>query len=332
MKNLKVLRLVCALCVIFSHSFSVVSGDPLNEPLQMATGFSLGDYAVLVFFIISGLVIPLSLARSQDLMRFWARRLLRIFPALIVCVLATALVMGPAVTSLPLQDYLGNPQVAAYIAGAATTLSTSQGLPGVFETLPDSGQVNVPLWTLKYELLAYACAVLVFAAIKLPGHAVWLLAAGLLLLDGLLREGAPGLPPQLFNLSAFLAAFFCGAAGFELLRTRALALSAGLVGVAGAALLVGTGFWLGAVLLVLTAATLLVAHAPPLPVLSGARFGDYSYGLYIFAFPIQQLLVLVLPGVAAGQHFLLTLLLALPVAAGSWHLLESRSIAFGKRV
>lgn len=332
MKNLKVLRLFCALCVVFSHSFSVVSGDPLDEPLQRFTGFSLGDYAVLVFFIISGIVIPLSLARSDGLVRFWARRVLRIFPALIVCVLTTALLMGPIVSTLSVSDYLSNSQVSAYIAGAASTLSTSRGLPGVFENLPDSGAVNVPLWTLKYELLAYACATLMFAVFRLPFLLVCLVAGGLLLLTGLVQTFAPDLSPRLFNLSAFLAAFFCGAVGFGFLHGRARAFVLCVIGVAALVLLFGTGFWLGAVIITLSASTLLIALAPSIPVLSGQRFGDYSYGLYIFAFPVQQLLVSWLPDISAVPHFLFTLLFALPLAVCSWHLVEKNAIALGRRL
>jgi peptidoglycan/LPS O-acetylase OafA/YrhL len=51
--------------------------------------------------------------------------------------------------------------------------------------------------------------------------------------------------------------------------------------------------------------------------------GDYSYGLYLYGYPVQQAVITLLPGM---REWYWNLLIALPIAAAiaalSWHLIE----------
>ncbi len=113
--NFGLIRLGLAFAVLVSHAFYFRTGTPKSEPLTAWTGHSLGEHAVQVFFFLSGLLVAQSLAHSRGLADFATARALRIFPGLFVCVLLTALVLGPAFTAHGLVAYLADPGTYAYI-------------------------------------------------------------------------------------------------------------------------------------------------------------------------------------------------------------------------
>jgi hypothetical protein len=150
-----VLRFAMATLVLISHSYLYCAGTSDAEPLVAWLERSLGECAVQVFFILSGVTVAQSFDRSRSVIDFAAARTLRIFPALIVCVLFTSFIVGPMVSSLAPAQYLADPGLYAYVAKTLTLSSGSASLPGVFETNPFAGYVNSSLWTLKYEVICY---------------------------------------------------------------------------------------------------------------------------------------------------------------------------------
>lgn len=130
-----VMRLLMASLVLISHSYMYCFGTPLAEPLTAWTGHSLGQHAVQGL-ILSGILVAQSFERSRSLIRLAAARALRIFPGLIVCVLLTALVLGPLVSELTPSQYFGSPVLVAYIAKTLSLVTGSAPLPGVFSDLP----------------------------------------------------------------------------------------------------------------------------------------------------------------------------------------------------
>src|SRR5690606_22119128 len=146
---------VAAASVVVAHSFIIASGDPDAEPLTGVSAFTLGQHAVNVFFILSGLLVAASLDRNRGVVPFMAARVLRVFPGLVVCVLLSVFVIGRLVTRLDPVAYFTSAQTWRYL-GATVSLATGHApLPGVVETLPAAGEVNVSLWTLKYEMMCY---------------------------------------------------------------------------------------------------------------------------------------------------------------------------------
>lgn len=145
-----VVRLAMALAVLVSHSYLFLG---LQEPLERWTGHSLGEHAVQVFFILSGIVVTESYRRGRGLADFAVARALRIFPALVVCVLLTATLIGPLMTTRTLAEYAGDPGVVRYVMKTLLLITGAAPLPGVFETLPAPGLVNMSLWTLKFEVM-----------------------------------------------------------------------------------------------------------------------------------------------------------------------------------
>lgn len=320
-----VLRLAMASLVLISHSFLYTSGTDAADPFLPWTGHSLGEHAVQGFFILSGILVAQSFERSRSIVDFVAARALRIFPALIVCVLLTALVLGPAVTRLPLLDYVTSAKLPAYVL---KTLSLSTGLaplPGVFETLPLANAINSSLWTLKYEVLCYAgLAIFGFAGLF---RTQWrpVAAAMLLIFLVVVFCGDPE-PAEVYTFSdnaRYFALYFGTGVLIYLIRKELV--------ITGAAFLPLIAFFAIAVGSRLTefATAMLIGYA--IVWAANLRFGslraicnrlDLSFGVYIYAGPIQQALIGFCPGIHPAGIALLAAILVMPLALLSWVFIE----------
>ena len=134
--------MVGAFLVIYGHCY-VLKGMPERHFLSW---LPLGPLGVYIFFTISGYLVVDSWRRDPSLWRFAARRSLRIFPGLAVCVLLSAFVLGPILTPLPLRTYFTHSQVTDYLANIVLDIHYS--LPLVFATNPYPHVVNGSLWSL----------------------------------------------------------------------------------------------------------------------------------------------------------------------------------------
>src|SRR5579864_2909562 len=124
--NFDFLRLVAAVIVIYSHSYLIAYGSQRSEPLVWATGnqCTLGLVGVFVFFIISGYLVTESYCRSPAPGRFAVRRVLRIYPGLVLNVLVCALLVGPMISTLPLGAYFTSAALRQFLI---ETLTLSPG-------------------------------------------------------------------------------------------------------------------------------------------------------------------------------------------------------------
>ena len=165
-----VVRLVMAVAVLVSHSYFFAAGTSTAEPLHDITGHSLGEHSVQVFFFLSGILVMQSFIKSGSLIDFATARALRIFPGLSVCVLLTALVIGPIVSNADAWTYFTSSALPGYIVKTLLLITGSAPLPGMFTDVPAAGLVNMSLWTLKYEVMCYAGLGLVCATGVLTGR------------------------------------------------------------------------------------------------------------------------------------------------------------------
>ena len=330
--NFNLIRLLAALAVIFGHSVAVLGLPSEREFFFDRLGFSLAEMAVDVFFVTSGFLVTGSLVGRGSLVAFLWARALRIYPALWVMLALTVFGLAPAVTSLPLADYLASPKTREYFVKCGTLISGMRySLPGVFETLPLKSEFNGSLWTLPVEVRLYlnlAAAWFVLALVPaLRGRVLKLalpLAAAawfILILRLKLTGGANGADIRVFM-------FLYGSALY-LWRDKVPMRSAALVALP--ALLVAASFNKTAFFVAYTLSLApLVMHLAYLPGGAIRRFnewGDYSYGVYIWAFPIQQTLALLFPGLSLWPMVALSAALSLVVATLSWSLIEKRALA-----
>lgn len=328
--NFHLIRHLAALAVVLTHSYSIVTGQYASEPLVAQLGRSIGHYAVDIFFILSGFVVTQSLLRDKDLVRFAASRALRVFPALFVAVFATVFVLGPLVSTHAPGDYFGDPATWRYLLGATSTLAVDGSLPGVFTAVPESGVVNLPLWTLKYELAAYILLAGLAAISLFSGRAmlpIALIGLALAYLVGRLLFPWPQTESFISNALHLNLSFLIGASAYVLRHKLPLTPVIAILLFAVTYAVSGTPFYEVSEKLFIGYSLLWLAFMAPGRSTDLSRYGDVSYGLYIFAFPIQQTLFLLMPELQPLSLFALSVLATLPVAYCSWHLIEKPSLA-----
>ena len=323
---LDVLRLAAAWVVLFGHQFALLG---LEEPLLLGH-YGWGELGVGVFFFLSGGLVWSSWCRDPHWGRFFARRSLRIFPALVVVVLLTVCALGPWLSRLDWHGYWAADGTWRYFK--TLLLNNQKGLPGVFEHTPLADAVNGSLWSLGPEFLAYGMVALVGGVVHLRRD----LGAALLLLCmvALLTHYAWSHDGHTKPHLEVVAMFGWGAwwAQWRTQRSRAepvsrLAWACVLLALVVYAVLLDDGMRrLG--LLFGVAVLVWWAHRVTWGQAFMARFGDVSYGVYIYAFPVQQTLIYFFPQWHLGLHLGVASALTLALAWLSWHGVEQMALRF----
>jgi len=327
--NFDALRLIAAIAVIFSHSFLIAEGSDAREPLIILTGRQciLGLTGVFVFFAISGFLVTQSWEQTRVPAAFLAKRALRIFPGLLAALLLSAFVLAPYVTTLPLDEYFRRPEPYRYVADNMVFSLKVHELPGVlFVDNPVGLEINGSLWTLGPEFMMYLM-VLALGWLRLLN--LWICLA--LLLLGMACVHFPAL--DFLGGWGWMLSFF--AIGVALYKLRDSRIFDGRMALAALALLaVSIPIRQFILLFPLTGCylALYLALHPRLPRLRAARFGDLSYGLYIYGWPSEQLVVYLQGGHATWwQVFFPGLILAAALAFLSWHLVEKQALRLKPR-
>lgn len=328
--------MLAALAVLFSHSFTLALVPDEAEPLLRRLGMSLGTMAVGIFFTISGYLVTASLLSRGSVADFLRARARRIYPGLWVALALTVLVLGPMVTTLGVSEYLTHPRTWFHaLKNGTLVFGFVDRLPGVFAGVPYPHAVNGSLWTLPLELrlyLALAALYLVLARLARGRERAWIgpplaaLAAACVSLVAWQGEGAS---PAL----RFAALFFVGAA-MQVYRQRVAFGAAGML-VAAAILCaasVDTGLFALAFVSAGGCLVLCAAFVPGGVLRRYNRLGDYSYGLYIYAFPVQQMVASLVPGIGVAGMFLTSATITLALAMASWRFVEAPALRRGVRV
>jgi peptidoglycan/LPS O-acetylase OafA/YrhL len=326
-------RLLCALLVVVFHGYQLntlrTAVDPVTTWLQ--PNGDLGGLAVGVFFLLSGIFVTQSWVRDPHLPRYALRRIARIVPGLFVCVLLTVLV-GYAFFSEQGLAGLAGRAPWQYVFGNATLHQLRYIIPpeemniaGLF-----GGQaLNGSLWTLYWEARMYVMLALIGVCAALP-MVTWLRTCALFLLlaANLFPDVAAGYVWEVRIWSLFLTGM--------LLQTVAADLRVGPVQVAGALALAALNWtrfaaltsspltWFGIALA--ACALALWAGSARIPRIGHIQRHDYSYGVYIYHWPVILTLRAMLPPTGALRLTALAMVITLILAALSWHLVEAPAL------
>lgn len=323
--NLNLMRLLAAAMVALSHSYLLVNGEGGWQPLKDTGGFTLGHYAVNVFFVVSGFLVVRSWHRSESVVQFGIARATRIFPALLICVLVTAFVALPLVSALPLAEYFSSPQTLLYVPLTASLATPGAELPGVFDGNPVPNEVNGSLWTLRYEVFCYGVLAVLGLLGAFSSRTKTLIVFALLGLPLFILSLVPGIHEDYNMVQHFVRFGLCfgiGVLAHEFRDRIPLHWGGVLLFLALAVALHETALFAFSLYVFVAYASLWFAFVPTGHIREFNKVGDVSYGLYIYAFPIQQLLMNQLPGLAPLELFVATLVATLPVAALSWVYVE----------
>lgn len=343
--NFDLLRFAFASLVLIYHCFPLLLGSGMRTPWKgEALAAVAGGSSVDGFFLISGFLVTASWMRSPLLGVFLRKRALRIYPGFILASFFCAFVAGPLGTS-DLAAYWHHFKALKFLLylGLLPADVVGPNMAAVFVGQPYPSVIDGSFWTLRYEFELYLLVALLGGLGLYRGRR----AAGLALLSLLLcvvyaasqLASFTVVPnrefPWVGNLAEWirLAACFFSGMTFYLWRNR-IPLSPVLCGVSfGVLFLTATHpRWFNAALpLFGSYALFYLAFDPRIRLHGFARRGDLSYGIYLYAFPIQQLLVHFFRlELTPLRLFLATFPLTLLCAALSWHLVEKPSLKLKK--
>jgi len=327
--NIGLIRFIAASLVIFSHCYWLTCNE-LREPLMKLCGMeTFGSLGVDIFFSISGFLITKSLFRQASLQSFVWARILRIFPGLIASALFCALIIGPIATTLPLSGYFKHPDVYDFIWRQSTLLQYPNKLPGVFTQNPIVDNINSPIWTLPGELFMYMLVFVTGVIVFIAQKKAKIIPSLVLLCPVLAYFWAMQYSSVYLNtILWWLISFGGGAICYIFRKNIHLSTIAFIVMVVCFLVLFHFRFIYirGAFDIVLLYGLLVFAYEPKLQFKPFYKMGDLSYGLYIYALPIQQLIIQKNHILIPYQLFLITYPIALCLAELSWYFIEKPSL------
>jgi peptidoglycan/LPS O-acetylase OafA/YrhL len=331
--NFQLIRFLAASAVIVFHCYALTD-HWTDEPLwKLAPELNLSVLGVGAFFVASGFLVTRSWLERRRLVAFVAARVLRIYPAL-VCATLLTMALAAWSSTLSWQTFVVDSRTHDYAWRTALAWDFVTGLPGAFATNPYRDAVNGSLWTLPVELRLYVGIAIAGVLGLLARRAVW---AAVIVASFALILARPELFPIVPNDKGTRALAFLFGLG-SLVYVWRDRIPVTILGLLGAVALVAVDPW-GAgrgVLFppLLAYAVLVVAYHPRLRWRTFNRLGDYSYGLYIFSFPIQQILINRLGAPAASSPlglFAVAFPLTLALAALSWHVVEQPALGLKSR-
>jgi peptidoglycan/LPS O-acetylase OafA/YrhL len=325
--NLDFIRFCAATLVMYSHSYAL-TGVLKEEPLfHFSRGFiNFGTFSVLIFFILSGYLIARSYANAASLLQYAIARVVRIYPALFVVVFITVFAFGPIVSVFTLSEYWSETKPYMFLLNVFS-LKMFYVLPGVFTGNPIN-IVNGCLWSLPYELSCYV----VVALVGVIRNKNYYMVLGLILL-------------------LLLMYFLIGASSWKLIVQYSFYFLCGSMLYWCRSLICINRYVAGAMVVFLIfmlpthidnhLKTILLAGTMPYillavgyvrsPLNNFGKYGDFSYGMYIIGWFVQQVFVHFFPFYDHNLNFILSFVVTMFFSYLSWHFVEKKSLKLKNR-
>ncbi|MBV6823106.1 acyltransferase [Pseudomonas sp. PD9R] len=327
--NADLLRLVAACAVIWGHAYALVPGSATTEPIGRLLGFDYsGSLAVEFFFFLSGILVTNSWINNSSPLDFILARFFRVFPAIFVSAAVCILLLGPMLTTLPLNSYFSDSSIFTEIFRHPYV---QYSLPGVFEHT-NFPLTNGSIWTIRYELIMYAmllaaglCGVFrhrLFATVVLIAILVTsMFFPEEIKLVGLMNIDIGGRLPAFFVFGALLA-LYKDQASINIRVVFGLILFAWIFRHGSAFQLVFYPAFLITALWLMTTEPIKALRLP----------GDFSYGIYVFGWPIQKVIAAEFPSFSIHENQAVTIAATFALASISWYLIEKPCIRFGRQL
>ena len=325
------LRFGLSLAVLVWHACIITFGMDAAQNIASQWAGYITFWILPMFFALSGFLITSSLFRTPTLTKFLWLRFIRIYPALTVEVILSAVILGSFATTLSLNDYFSNPVFFKYLLNTLGWIHYE--LPGVFTDNIFPNVINGSLWTVPYELECYAVltAMALFTLRKRPGLflSVFIFLCVAKTISSFFVESVGSVPANVNGRP--LVAFFVAGVYIYIYRAkipfnRYLALASFI---AGCVLMHNYRYVFLSAFPVAYLTVWLGLHRPKnIPIVMD---GDYSYGIYLYAGPLQQALWhWTSVGKTCAGNVALSLVLVSLFAAFSWHAIEKPMLKFKK--
>jgi peptidoglycan/LPS O-acetylase OafA/YrhL len=326
--NFDAIRLAMALLVVWSHSFALHLGSERAEwiSLLLAGVYNAGNLGVMAFFVISGFLITQSYVRSKTIGRFLEKRVRRIYPGYLVATTLCAFVVVPLFAA---KEALNGLEV-----GLNLLLQNYFPPSSAFAANPYPLAVNGSLWSIPFEFWCYL-GVAALGLLSLATRRWFLVATLLVLMLARVACDVAGKTPSLGYVGVIFGwpylwtkigpSFLLGMIAYALRQQlpRSLGLLAGLTIASIAACHLNANVANMLVAPTLAYGVFMVAFTDRVALHEATRYGDFSYGTYLYAFPIQQMLAgSVGRGWSMPIFIAASFVLALLSGVLSWHLVE----------
>ena len=332
-------RLGLALIIFNAHAGAITNGRPEENILIIGNVAARAVYhwqswrepiytaLVPAFFAVSGFLVTSSAFRLRNVRSFLGFRMLRIFPALTVEVTLSALVLGPLFTEVALGDYFSQHEFFRYFGNIFGFVTYY--LPGVFQHNPVPRVVNDNLWTLPPEFYCYLFMAVIMAFRLVYRRVVYTaaFAVATAVLLPYAYHANYGMYRGNLELPIIVYYFFAGCFLFHWRDKVPLTLTSVVISGVGAYALFYSSYTVMIAPLFLTYFIVSLGmirwfHIPLI------KRGDYSYGIYLYGFPLTQALAATLPSLREHSvAFRLTAFaLTLAFAVLSWHFFEKPAL------
>lgn len=331
--NFDLIRLMASLAVMVGHSFGITGSHEMEAMLRFTHRESFGSLAVYGFFLISGLLVTASYVKQDSPRRFVALRLLRIYPGAIACAAFIGLVVAPMFSSVTLASYYSSDGTWRWLAHNLSLIGgVGAALPQVFSNNPLHGAAYPNVWTLPIELECYAIVLLAGLSGLIRSRAGVTVAVSI---AGLMFAYFAVHPPRHMTLGNFFVVglgysfypvpFFLLGMLLYAFRDRVKLHWLPAAILLAIYLPIREDRWGGLLLYpTLVYGLLWLASAPFL-----RRFKprhDYSYGIYLYGFVVQQAVTAVCPGLDHNTSLVVAIPVTVMLASLSWHFVECPSL------
>jgi peptidoglycan/LPS O-acetylase OafA/YrhL len=324
------LRIVLAMLIMGFHGSQILHGRAAAD-FRQSNLFPVTLALVPLFFCLSGFLVTGSAMRTRSIKKFLTNRSLRIFPALTVEVFLCAVVLGPILTDLDLKSYFSEIKFYSYFGNIIGRVRMS--LPGVFTDNPIPDTVNASLWTLQPEFYCYLLmTLLMFTALISNKKMISTVFIGICLLLSVVNlQHGIGTPTDVFPAHVIIFYFFCGIIAYQWRSRIRLNKLLFLLAAAASYFAITTP---GLVYLTAIPVTYVMVYLGllNLPLIKPFSNGDYSYGIYLFNFPIQQSIMKIFP---AMDNWWVLMSISIPAtlifSAFSWHYIEKPALSLKNR-
>jgi peptidoglycan/LPS O-acetylase OafA/YrhL len=319
--SVNLIRHIAAIFVIYAHSFELLQHQNI-EYIKEIFSIDIGSLAVNIFFFLSGLLIYKSAINSDSLLNYFKKRFLRIYPALLFCIIITSFIFW-ILSSKSFYDFFTTKINIEYILNLFFIGKYS--IIELFDANYYPFVANGSLWTLRYEIIMYAItSIFVFSFFKKSLYLPIIIFSIFLFLYIFTLDDSKSFTTNIARLGSY---FFCGVllSRFNYLKYKTLIL---LVILLSLLIFIYTNNYNEIFLLIFISFSLKLG----LDYIQYREYNqkkinfDISYGLYIYAFPIQQLLVKYLEFNNVYTYFVSALVVTSIAATISWLFIEEKAL------
>lgn len=330
--NLDLIRIFLACLVIICHS-PTLNGpshfwiDPISFFFSISNS---GAIAVKLFFFISGLVVTNSYLKNRNAIYFIISRFFRIIPALFFLIIITIFIVGPTLTTLPLNKYFNDPSVFLYFRNNIF-FHLADYLPNIFENNFYPNVINGSLWSLRYEVMCYIWILIFFIILRKKNKYLLNIPIAIIIIDSILPTrillNNLGEDVAIYTLPASFAFGALLAVNSEKLKLNSLTI---LITIVLGLIFHSTQF--NQISFIFASSIVVLYISSNKYILKFKPQNDISYGIYLWGFLIQQTLYNFTGHIYTGYHCLFSIIISSILGYISYIYIEKPFIQYGKLI